>query len=64
MPAAPGTGVIAGASARAVLELAGIHNILTKTYGSTNPGTVVRACVEGLMTQRDRKEFNTLRGNV
>lgn len=64
MPAAPGTGVIAGASARAVLELAGVHNILTKTYGSSNPGTVVRACLEGLLTQRDRNDFARLRGQV
>lgn len=64
MPAAPGTGVIAGASVRAVLELAGIHNILSKVYGSRNPGTVVRACIEGLMSQRDRKDCAALRGEV
>lgn len=64
MPAAPGTGVMAGAAARAVLELAGIHNILTKIYGSSNPGTVVRACLEGLHSVRNRKEFAALRGNV
>ncbi len=64
MPAAPGTGVMAGASARAVLELAGVHNILTKTYGSSNPGTVVRACMEGLQSVRNKKEVAALRGNV
>lgn len=64
MPAAPGTGVKAGAAARAVLELAGIHNILTKTFGSSNPGTVVRACLEGLNSVRNRKEFAALRGNA
>jgi len=64
MPAAPGTGVMAGAAARAVLELAGIHNILTKVYGSSNPGTVVRACLDGLLSVRSKKEFAALRGNV
>jgi small subunit ribosomal protein S5 len=63
-PAAPGTGVIAGASARAVLELAGVHNILTKTYGSTNPTNVVRATIDGLLAIRDKKKFDALRGVV
>jgi small subunit ribosomal protein S5 len=61
-PAAPGTGVISGASARAVLELAGVHDILTKTFGSTNPANVVRATLNGLTVQRSRHEFNKLRG--
>jgi small subunit ribosomal protein S5 len=60
-PAAPGTGVISGASARAVLELAGVHDILTKTFGSTNPGNVVRATINGLLIQRSRVDFNKLR---
>ena len=64
MPAAPGTGVIAGAAARAVLELAGVHNILTKAFGSSNPHTVVRACIEGLTVQRGKKQFAALRGGV
>ena len=50
IPSAPGTGVIAGAAARAVLELAGVHNILTKIYGASIPSTVVKACIEGIMT--------------
>jgi small subunit ribosomal protein S5 len=54
--------VISSASVRAVLELAGIHDILTKTYGSTNPHNVVRACVEGLAQQRTREDFARLRG--
>lgn len=62
MPAAPGTGVIAGASARAVLELAGVHNILTKIHGSSNPSTVVRACIEGLTSQKNKKDCAVLRG--
>jgi small subunit ribosomal protein S5 len=61
-PASPGTGVISGASARAVLELAGVHDILTKTFGSTNPANVVRATIDGLLTMRTRKEFAQLRG--
>jgi small subunit ribosomal protein S5 len=64
MPAAPGTGVIASAAARAVLELAGVHNILTKVFGSSNPHTVVRACIEGLKVQRSKKQFAALRGGM
>ena len=60
-PALPGTGVISGPSARAVLELAGIHDILTKTYGSTNPQNVVRATFEGLAVQRTFEDFKALR---
>ena len=62
MPAAPGTGVIAGAAARAVLELAGVKNILTKIHGSSNPGTVVRACIEGLVSQKNKQDCAELRG--
>lgn len=61
-PAASGTGVISSASARAVLELAGIHDILTKNYGSTNPNNVVRALVDGLKAQRTSEDFARLRG--
>ncbi len=62
MPAAPGTGVIAGSAARAVLELAGVRNILTKIHGSSNPSTVVRACIEGLTSQKNKKDCAVLRG--
>ncbi|XRY30767.1 MAG: 30S ribosomal protein S5 [Buchnera aphidicola (Tetraneura akinire)] len=47
-PAYEGTGIIAGGAMRAVLEVAGIHNVLAKTYGSTNPINVVRATIKGL----------------
>ena len=47
-PASEGTGVIAGGAMRAVLELAGVHDVLAKCYGSTNPVNVVRATFNGL----------------
>ena len=61
-PAAPGTGVTAGPSVRAVLEVAGVHDILTKTYGSTNPVNVVRATMDGLLRLRTRSQVEALRG--
>ncbi len=61
-PASAGTGVIAGASVRAMVELAGIKNILTKSFGTNNPVNLVKATIDGLLQLRTREEIEAIRG--
>lgn len=62
IPASDGTGVIAGRSVRAVLQKAGVHNILTKAYGNHNPVNLIRATIDALARLRTRDQYQELRG--
>lgn len=62
VPASEGTGVIAGSAARAVLELAGVNNVLTKVFGSTSAKNVVKATLKALQQLCNKEQIETLRG--
>ncbi|MFG0254748.1 MAG: ribosomal protein S5, partial [Rhodopirellula sp. JB053] len=62
IPAGAGTGIIAGQAVRAVCEACGIHDILTKSYGTNNPVTLVKATLDAMSKLRTREQIAALRG--
>jgi len=64
IPASKGTGIIAGGPVRAVMEAAGVHDILTKAIGTNNPHNVLRAAVAGLASLRSAEQVSELRGRT
>ena len=62
IPAGPGTGIIAGEAVRSVCEAAGVHNILTKSFGTNNPVSLVKATIDGLTKLRTKQDIERLRG--
>jgi len=64
IPASKGTGIIAGGPVRAVMEAAGVHDILTKAIGTNNPHNVLRAAVAGLASLRSAEQVSDLRGRT
>jgi small subunit ribosomal protein S5 len=62
VPAGPGTGIIAGATVKTVLEMGGVHNVLTKSFGTNNRKNLVKATLNALRSLRSREDVQTLRG--
>jgi small subunit ribosomal protein S5 len=62
LPASPGTGVKAGGTVRSILQATGVHNVLSKVYGPTNPINVAKATVKALYSMQSRADVERLRG--
>lgn len=62
MPAKPGTGVIACTPVRAIMQMAGVHDVLTKSFGNNNTINLAKATIEGLKSMKSRKTIEAIRG--